>query len=353
MRVCTRRTVAVALAAAVVAIGSASQADPSLRRPSYKNPVFNWNFPDPTVIHASDGRYYAYATQSRSMRIQVSSSLNLVSWSRPREALPEAPVWSQNQDVFWAPHVAERGGTYYLYYSAAPDETDIPGAICLAVATAATPRGPFTDVGRPLYCGDTGSDIDAAIFQDPKSGKWYAYWGSGGDIVVAPMARDLVSLKRPRAYPKTVLRGWSADPQRPFEHGIEGPWLLYRGGWYYLFYSGDRCCEYPPHYAPMVARSWKPTGPFTRYRTATDHPYAVVLRSNGRWAGPGHNSTVQDALGHHWFVYHAIDRSDPYMPDGGVRRVMLLDRIRFEDGWPWVGAGTPSTERLPGPVTTR
>ena len=36
---------------------------------------------------------------------------------------------------------------------------------------------------------------------------------------------------------------------------IEGAWVIYRDGTYFLFYSGDRCCSREPRYAVMVARS--------------------------------------------------------------------------------------------------
>ncbi len=40
-----------------------------------------------------------------------------------------------------------------------------------------------------------------------------------------------------------------------------GCWVLRRGGWYYLFFSGDNCCGPEAHYATMVARSRSATGP--------------------------------------------------------------------------------------------
>jgi arabinan endo-1,5-alpha-L-arabinosidase len=299
----------------------------------YRNPVLDRDFPDPTVVHVGD-RYYAYATQSGTRNIQVSSSDDLVHWSRPHEALPDAAEWAQNNNIFWAPHMTERDGTFYLYYSASPDESEFGFAICLAVATSDDPLGPFTDVGLPLYCGDTTSDIDPDVFHDPTTDAWFIYWGSGGDIVGAPLGDDMISLDDD---PTRLLRGWNSQVDRPYEHGIEGPWVAYHRGWYYLFYSGDRCCEYPPHYAPMVARSREPLHGFERQGP----PHMVVLGENRRWAGPGHNSIVVDERGRWWFVYHAIDRTDPYLR-GNIRRVMLIDRLRFRDGWPVVANGTPS-----------
>ena len=254
--------------------------------------------------------------------------------------------------MFWAPHVAATDGQYLMAYSAAPDEPPNPAspddpAVCLALAVAPSPSGPFVDVGAPLYCGPTTSDIDPALFCDPASGSWYCYWGSGGDIVVQPLADDLRSFAD-ETTPELLLRGWSADPQLPFEHGIEGPFLVERDGWYHLWYSGDRTWTYPPNYATMVARSRSPLGPFQRWE---DGGSVIVLRDNERWRGPGHNSVVRDDSGADWVVYHAIDSREPWLYEGQVRRVMLIDRIEYVDGWPVVGDGTPSTAELQGPVS--
>ncbi len=51
---------------------------------TYVNPVLDADFPDPTVIRASDGWFYAYATQTVSgglgYNFQVARSRDLVSW---------------------------------------------------------------------------------------------------------------------------------------------------------------------------------------------------------------------------------------------------------------------------------
>ena len=49
---------------------------------TYLNPVLDEDFPDPAVIHAPDGHYYAYATQTlrdgKWINIQVARSPDLV-----------------------------------------------------------------------------------------------------------------------------------------------------------------------------------------------------------------------------------------------------------------------------------
>jgi arabinan endo-1,5-alpha-L-arabinosidase len=360
----SRLAVVVSLALVVVAAlvsPAATATDRSRHSPPavrhYSNPVLDRDFPDPDVIRARDGWYYAYGTEGdpggRHVNIQTARSRDLVHWRYLGDALPSLPIWGDQAVVSWAPEVVQRHGRYYLYYSIVPNDRLADFGLCLAVATSRSPAGPFSTTDQPLYCGPTYADIDADVLRDPATGAWNVYWGSGGDIVTARLAPSLTRLASPDAEPKLLLRGWSAPVQRPFEHGIEGPFVISRHGWYYLFYSGDNCCSYPPHYATMVARSRSATGPFRRFRSTTPRGSSVILHSNRRWAGPGHNSVIRDRAGHDWIVYHAIDRRQPYLPgsDENVRRVMMIDRIVYRHGWPRVVRNSPSTGRRPAPVT--
>lgn len=326
----------------------------------YQNPALNRDFPDPDVIKATDGRYYAYSTESDTTNghrnIQVIMSRDLVHWTYLGDAMPELPAWGDKALVSWAPHVVEHDGTYFLYYSIVPDKLRNDFGLCLAVATSASPAGPFVTTDEPMYCGPTLSDIDSAVFHDPATGHWLMYWGSGGDIVVARVAANLTELAAPDDEPKLLLRGWSAPIHRPYEHGIEGPFVRLHNGWYYLFYSGNKCCSYPPHYATMVARSRSATGPFQRLAATRPGLSSVILHSNSRWKGPGHISVIGDEAGHDWLVYHAIDSQHPYQRGTdrqAVRRPMLYDRIVYVKGWPTIADDSPSTEWLPAPVTNR
>jgi arabinan endo-1,5-alpha-L-arabinosidase len=295
------------------------------------------DFPDPAIVRLNDGTYYAYATQtvtgSGMVNIQVARSHDLKAWAYLGEALPEKPPWAHTTQSFWAPQVIERAGTFYMYYSAVPDDST-GDENCLAIATSRSPEGPFKDVGKPLFCG---YEIDPDVFHDPQSGHWFMYWGSAGDIAVQRLSDDLLHLEGTGQL--NALQGWSSPVRRPYEHGIEGPFVLYKQGWYYLLYSGDHCCSMPPHYAVMVARSRHPDGPFVRIGTAEHKPDSVILSNWGRWLGPGHCSVVEDAVGRMWIAYHAVDKRKPTLSSGDVRRVMLLDRLDVQDGWPVVSTG--------------
>jgi arabinan endo-1,5-alpha-L-arabinosidase len=309
---------------------------------TFANPVLDSDFPDPAILKASDGYYYVYATQTERggawVNLQAARSRDLVAWEVLPDALPVRPAWASQTRDFWAPHVAEHGGRYYLYYSAKPDAAlkDDRQGLCLAVATASGPQGPFTDIGRPLQCGPSFINIDPMSFDDPATGKRLLYWGSGfGPIKVQPLASDRVSFE-PGSAPVDLV---PAVKDRDYERLVEGAWIVRRDGYYYLFYSGDNCCGKDAHYAVLVARSRTATGPFEKLGKP-------ILEAKGNWFAPGHNSVIQDRSGQSWIVYHAVDTRRPGEPVN-TRRVLLIDRIVWRNGWPEVEGPTEGPQESP------
>jgi arabinan endo-1,5-alpha-L-arabinosidase len=241
-----------------------------------------------------------------------------------------------------------------MYYSAQVGSGDY----CIGMATATSGAGPFTDVGSPVVCGTGFTTIDPMGFDDPQSGKHYLYWGSGfGPIKVQELSDDrhtFVAGSTPKdiVFPRT---GGSADDYDM--NLVEGAWVTYVAPWYYLYFSGNSCCGAGAHYAVMVARSTSPTGPFEVRRLGGAGAAATpILRAGGPWTAPGHNSTVKDAAGTEWMVYHAIATANPYLIPGRTdisRRPMLIDKIAYVDGWPTVGVnGTPTSTPQTRPATT-
>lgn len=332
---------------------------------TYANPVLDADFPDPTVIRARDGYYYAYATQTRRagrlLNLQVARSADLVHWTHLGDALPTKPVWADTTQQFWAPHVSEADGTYYLYFSAKPNNAlpARPGAdeqgLCLGVATASAPAGPFRAASVPLQCGPGFVNIDPMQFDDPATGKKYLYWGSGFEPVkVRELAPDRLSFASGSTAIPLIFADKTDSPDN-YQRLVEGSWVTLHDGWYYLFYSGDNCCGDKAHYAVLVARARRATGPFETQQQATGAPNSAILVRNDRWLAPGHNSVVTDAAGRDWLAYHAIDVGRKPAADAaqeGTRRVMLLDRLEYVDGWPRVvpNGGTPSVGPVAVPV---
>ena len=139
---------------------------------------------------------------------------------------------------------------------------------------------------------------------------------------------------------KEILRN-----DAPWEGAVtEGPFVVRRGDYYYLFYSGNACCGRGCNYALGVARAKDMLGPWEK---SAANP---ILAGNESWRCPGHGSIVADVEGRHWLLYHA------YAQNGFVAtgREMLLDEVRFgTDGWPTINGGKGPSSRARPPTAAR
>ena len=322
--------------ALLVAMTTLACAAPAAASP--KAPAIDADFPDPALLRAPAGDYYVYATQGGGRNIQVAHSRDLKHWARLPDALPVKPGWAAKTQDFWAPHVSFHDGRYYLYYSAKPDAalSDTTRGLCLAVATASRPQGPFTDSGKPLICGEGFVNIDPMAFDDPATGKRLLFWGSGFQpIKVQELGPDRMSFAPGSVAVDLVATDKTDDPAN-YRRLVEGAWVTRHDGSYYLFYSGDNCCGAKAHYATLVARSKSATGPF---EIVPKGKGGVVVEADARWIAPGHNSVVEDASGQSWIAYHAVDRRRTRVsPSAEVnsRRVMLVRRLSWKNGLPVV-----------------
>ncbi len=260
--------------------------------PGSTAPIFANDFPDPMVIHAGSA-YYAYSTETaweKPGRIfPILRSTDLVNWTYVADALPGAPIWGEGD--WWAPDVVQRGSTYYLFYTGLNDAK----VHCLAVATASSPVGPFTDRG-PLACGDSSGSgyIDPMAYFD-ETGAWlyFSVDGPHHSISVLPLSYDLLHV----AGPRVELFGVSQD----WEHGpawttVEGPYMVRHGDTYDLFYSGN---DWRNDYAEGVATSSSPVGPFVK---SLANP---ILEGGSGLKGPGGASLFTGPRGQTWMAYHA------------------------------------------------
>lgn len=300
------------------------------------NPVLNSDFPDPTVIKAADGKFYAYATQTKLngkwINIQVAVSNDGYSWKIIGDALPIKPAWASYTQDFWAPHVMYDAGMkkYVMFYSAESDDTTTTK--CLGVALSDSPAGPFIDKGSPLITGRGFVNIDPMSMVDPVSHKKLLYWGSGfKPIKVQEMNDDWQSFKPGT----TAIDLVYPNKDTAYSHLVEGAWVDYNDGKYYLYYSGDNCCINSINYAVMVARADNPFGPFTRLSETTGTNNSAILEKDGIWTAPGHNSLFRDDKGKLWMAYHAV-KIDEYKAHAPFRRVMCINPVVYKNGWPVV-----------------
>ena len=302
---------------------------------TYRNPVFEEVFADPSAVEAPDGAFYAYATyhpwgdgdaRPRSRLIPIVRSRDLVNWSYVGAAFETMPDWRDAAGL-WAPDVNRHRGRYVLYYSYAEFGDPDPG---IGVGVSVSPEGPFEDRGRVLQSSTVGvqNSIDPCMIRADDGP--YLFWGSKRGIHGAPLTGDGLSL--------------AGDPFQIAGDGVEAASLIERDGQYYFFGSRGTCCAGADStYHVVVGRSEALDGPYVNRdgRSLLDAPGTTILHGDDTFAGPGHSSVVRDAAGDDWLLYHAYERANPWQGEA-PRRVLMLDRLVWRDRWPTVETRTPS-----------
>jgi arabinan endo-1,5-alpha-L-arabinosidase len=296
--------------------------------------VLDIDFPDPSVMRASDGKYYAYATQrfapEKIYNIQVARSDDLKNWKFIGDALPNKPEWASTTQDFWAPHVVEDGGRFYMYYSALPNDRQGMG---IGVAISDNPLGPFIDKGAPLVYGHGFVNIDPFAFDDPQTGQKLLYWGSGFEAI---RVRELANSRLEFKEGTEQIEILHPTPTYPHENLIEGAFIRYKPeeDYYFLFTSGD---DFSNSYAVLISRSKSALGPYQKLAELVDREDNILIKGNDYLEHPGNNSIVTDESGQDWFFCHCIDpklRHD--RATGALRRPMARAKIHYQDGWPHI-----------------
>lgn len=287
---------------------------------------------DPAAL-AEGGRMWLYPTGPGD-RLHAWSSVDLAQWRRGRGELIRLKdiAWIDPGEgrLLWAPHMTAANGRYYLYYSVGPQSAR-PSKI--GVAVCAAPAGPCKDSGRALIdgsdadrvtarpsgaCADgmppTGDGrfkfeaIDPMVFVDPASGRRLLYAGgsNGSTLRVFALAPDMV----------TITREIAIDQPPCF---TEGPWMHRWGDTYYLSYSSGHWDR--SDYSVRYATSPSPTGPWTYGGT--------ILKSTGRYKGPGHHAVVRDQRSGEWLIaYHRWEGQAGDGPYRNAQRRVAMARIR-------------------------
>lgn len=297
----------------------------------YQNAVVPEGCADPGVLH--DGNQFVVVCTSggAANAFPIRTSPDLVHWTPAGHVFPSAskPSWAVGD--FWAPEIHHVGNHYVAYFTARHQD----GRLSIGAATAASALGPFTDIGQPLVHDAAMGMIDPTEFE--AGGKPYLVWKEDGNAVGQhtpiygqALSADGTSLVGARTTLITNDLGWEGGV-------VEGPWVVARGGSYYLFYSGDSYAN--ATYAVGVARASAPLGPYQKLG-------APILVTNASWVGPGHCSVVDTPAGDTVMVYHAW--APGHVNGPGDVREMLVDEVQWGGGWPSVPEA-PSAGSRPMP----
>ena len=294
---------------------------------TYRNPVIDMSAPDPTVIRATDGTFYLYATED-TRNVPIYHSANLVDWKQVGTAFTDAsrPKWLPKGGI-WAPDIQRVDGKYYLYYAKSVWGGEWDAGIGVAVSNS--PTGPFTDRGCMFTSKQIGiqNSIDPFYIED--GGRKYLFFGSFHGIYGIELSADGLHVKQ------------GAKPRKIAGAFMEATYIKRRGGYYYLFGSAGTCCEGARStYRITVGRSKNLFGLYVNKagQRLLDNHYDVLLGKSDSVLGPGHNAgLITDDAGTDYMFYHGFKASNP---DAG--RLVWLDRINWTDGWPSVAGNVPS-----------
>jgi arabinan endo-1,5-alpha-L-arabinosidase len=271
-----------------------------------------------------------------------------VEWTYAGDAFKSPPAWAKPDTDIWAPGIAYFGGKYFLYYTVVDT---LAGGSAIGVAFSDSPVGPWTQAGKPTIepheapcCGESRRWVYDPEVLITSTGDKYIYYGSYfGGISVRKLSED----------------GLTSDVYSQVEVTIanryEAASVIQHGEYYYLLASSTNCCNGPlSGYSVFAGRSKDPWGPFVDregVRLTTNRVGGTpVLGLNGnRWVGTGHNTLLTDFGGQDWILYHAIDRTSPYMapaPNGDLppKRQALMDALDWVDGWPVARGGLGASD---------
>lgn len=276
--------------------------------------VIRGDFADPSVIKVGDTYYSAATSSNWAPAFPVMKSKDLQSWEQTGSIFPDLTSWADF--YYWAPELNYENGKVYAYYTAHKKG----GNLCVGVASADTPEGPFKDHG-PLVCQEVGS-IDGFPIRD-ENNKLHLIWKEDGNSVDRPTPIWIQSINEE----KTALTGEKKELFRndaPWEANlVEGVSIIKNNGYFYAIYAAAGCCGPGCTYATGIARAKKLMGPWEKY---SKNP---ILTGQGDWMCPGHGTAITHQ-GKNYFMYHAYNKaSNKY-----TGRQALVRRFEFTaDNW--------------------
>jgi arabinan endo-1,5-alpha-L-arabinosidase len=283
---------------------------------------------DPVVV-AAGGSYHFFSTGAG---ISVKTSPDLLAWTQAPAVFPTTPAWFQQlvpeyqPRSIWAPDVSYFGGQYHLYYSVSAFGSN---RSCIGHATRADlAAGEWTD-HEAVFCsnqpGGQRQDfnaIDPNVVLDETGTAWLAFGSFWSGIYMIQLTPE--GTRSGTELRALASRGGGA---------IEGPFIVRRCGYYYLFVSFDTCCRgVDSTYNLRVGRAPELLGPYVdRAGTALLNGGGTpVLQGDDEWAALGHNAVLIDGT-RAYNVYHA------YAASNGASRLRISELVWDAEGWPVSG----------------
>ncbi|MBQ8279803.1 MAG: family 43 glycosylhydrolase [Roseburia sp.] len=282
----------------------------------YHNPIRTGMFPDPSIVRVGGDYYMVNSSFVFFPSIPISHSKDLIHWEIIGHAITN-PEWAALEELeggrgFWAPDISYDNGKFYI---AATYRLNDTGTVYRKqfVMSSDRPEGPYS---KPAVIDEDG--IDPSIFHE--DGRHYMLLNRGARIL--ELSEDCTE----KISEASLL--YYGDMKR----APEGPHLLKKDGYYYLFLAEGGT---GPGHRITVARSKTLMG---NYEPC---PYNPIMRQMDEKAAiqrAGHGKPVCTQNGE-WYMVYLCGRmiGEGYSMLG---RETALDPITWTaDGWPLVNMG--------------
>lgn len=287
---------------------------------------------DPSLIKAG-ATYFVFSTGGG---LQIRTSTDLVNWQNAGQVFDTIPAWisqSVGSEVtgLWAPDISYVHGVYYLYYcgSLFGKNTSVIGLATNTTLDRNSPNYHWIDHGLVMQSGpgDDFNAIDPNLTLDASGRPWLTFGSFWSGI-------QLVRLDARTFKPASTHETRYTVAANPLDNdAIEAPYLIYRGGYYYLFASIDFCCRGAEStYKTVVGRASTITGPYfneSGSRMGEQGEFTIILDAQGNVRGPGGESVYRDG-GTDLIIYHYYDAND-----GGAIK-FAIKQLLWNKGWPRV-----------------
>lgn len=279
---------------------------PDLGDGMYSNPVIHADYSDPDVIRVGDDLWMTSSSFQCTPGLPILHSRDLVNWQLVNHAIRRIPHESY-RDVrpgcgIWAPALRYHAGKFWLFFPM-PDEG-------IYVTTAEDPAGRWAE---PWCLQEAKGWIDPCPFWDDDGRAYliHAYAMSRSGL------KERIHL-RPMEPDGTRLLGDGVELfHTPHHLYLEGPKVHKIDGWYYILCPGGGVQTG----WQVVFRARSLTGPYEEK--------VVLEQGSSRVNGPHQGALVDLPDGSWWFLH--------FQDCGPFGRIVHLQPVRWEDGWPVVG----------------
>ena len=297
--------------------------------PDVNNPVFPGLYADPEVLYSQQtGKYYIFPTtdgayQWHNYDFHCFSSEDFKTW-KDEGVILDLRDLDWGKEYAWAPCIIERkeGDSYKYYYYFVANKA-------VGVAVADKPEGPYKDaLGKPMLSQEElntpNQVIDPDVFQDPRTGKYYLYWGNSY-LWMAELADDMISLV-PGTMHELIPRSRIGE-----YHYLEGTYVFERNGLYYFMWSEN--ITRSSYYRVRYLISDSPTEFVRDGKPAKVEDTIVIQQDPSKQIfGTGHHAVINIPGTDEWYiVYHRFTRPEGVKMglSGGYNREVCIDRMMF------------------------